>query len=197
MTVSLIVAMTRSRVIGRAGGLPWRLSADLKRFKSLTMGHHLIMGSRTFFSLGKLLPGRISLVLSRGHASPYDFSFERQDETGRMMTPPLYDEVFEIRSRGEVPPQEFIPFARVNNLAVALKLAADDPEPFVIGGGEIFELALPFVSRLYVTWVEADVPGDTYFPSLNLADWHLVHSEPIPADAKNDYDTTYCIYDRN
>src|SRR5213593_4685747 len=65
MRLSLIVAMTRSGLIGRGGQLPWKLSADLKRFKSLTMGHHLIMGRKTFESLGRVLPGRVSVVITR------------------------------------------------------------------------------------------------------------------------------------
>src|SRR5437016_14670486 len=69
MRVSLIVAMDRKGVIGRGGGLPWRLSADLKRFKSLTMGHHIVMGRKTFESLGRPLPGRTMVVVSRGPAS--------------------------------------------------------------------------------------------------------------------------------
>jgi dihydrofolate reductase len=161
MRLSLIVAMTRSGVIGRASGLPWKLSSDLKRFKSLTMGHHLIMGRKTYESLGRILPGRTTVIITRQPQYPH-------------------------------PPEALIAV----NLDEALTMAAGDREPFVIGGGEIFELALPRAARLYITWVEADVSGDTYFPTLNLADWQLAHSEPIPADVKNDYDTTYCIYDR-
>ncbi len=158
---SLIVAMTRSRVIGRAGGLPWRLSTDLKRFKSLTMGHHLIMGRKTYESLGRSLPGRTSIVVTRQPDYPA--------ASGVLIAPTLDN---------------------------ALRLAINDEQPFMIGGGEIFGPALSKAGRLYVTWVEADVSGDTFFPPLNLADWQLVHCEPVPADAKNDYDTTYCIYDR-
>lgn len=161
MSLSLIVAMTRSGVIGRAGGLPWRLSADLQRFKSLTMGHHLIMGRKTFDSLGRPLPGRTSIVVTRQPA--YSAA------TGVLIAPTL-DE--------------------------ALRLSASDEQPFIIGGGQIFAGALPKADRLYITWVEAEIPGDTYFPQLNLAHWQLIHSEPIPANPKNDYDTTYCIYNR-
>jgi dihydrofolate reductase len=135
-------------------------------------------------------------VLSRGRASPYEFDFHTRDDTGQPLKLPFYDEVVQARRAGHEPPQEYIPFARVHSLDQALELAAGDPEPFVIGGGQIFELALPRAERLYVTWVEADVSGDTYFPPLNLDDWQLIHSEPAPADAKNDYDTTYCMYDR-
>ncbi len=65
MNVSLIVAMDRNRVIGRDGDLPWHLSSDLKRFKQLTMGHHIIMGRKTLESIGRLLPGRTTIVVTR------------------------------------------------------------------------------------------------------------------------------------
>jgi dihydrofolate reductase len=161
MRLSLIVAMTRTGVIGRGGGLPWHLSADLKRFKSLTMGHHIIMGRRTFESLGRVLPGRTTIIVSR-----------RGDFTA--------------------PPGVII----VQNLDAATAAAATDPEPFVIGGGQLFEPAIALANRLYVTWVEAEIPGDTYFPPIEWSDWRENTSEPHAADARNEYDTTFCIYDR-
>src|SRR5687767_2985689 len=115
MRLSLIVAVARNGVIGRQGQLPWRLSADLKRFKSLTMGHHLIMGRKTFNSLeGRELPGRITIVLTRS---------------------------------GQVPSH----IRQVASLDAALQLAGADDEVFVIGGSEIFALALPRADRLYIT----------------------------------------------
>ena len=162
MRVSLIVAMTRAGVIGRGGGLPWRLSADLQRFKSLTMGHHIVMGRKTYESLGRPLPGRTAVVITRQSS-------------------------FEPRFGGHV----------ASGLEDALRICQDDNEPFIIGGGQVFYEALQRTDRLYVTWVEADVPGDTYFPSWNPAEWRLAVSEPHGADAKNEYHTTFCIYDRN
>jgi dihydrofolate reductase len=164
MRLSMIVAMSRSGVIGRGGVLPWRLSADLKRFKRLTMGHHLIMGRKTYESLGRPLPGRTSVVITR-------------QERYR---PPL-------RAPGVLV---------VPNLDEALARAAGDDEPFVIGGGEIFSLALPRADRLYVTWVEGAIAGDTCFPTWEASRWRLVALEPHAADARNEYDTTFCIYDR-
>ena len=161
MRLSLIVAMTRSGVIGRGGTLPWKLSSDLKRFKSLTMGHHLIMGRKTFDSLGRVLPGRTSIVLTR--------------QTGYQPPPGVL---------------------AADSIQRAMDLSAGDDEPFVIGGGEIFRSALLRADRLYVTWVEADVAGDTHFPDWENASWRLMRSEPHAADAKNEYDTTFCIYDR-
>ena len=160
MRLSLIVAMTRERVIGKSGQLPWKLSADLKRFKALTMGHHLIMGRKTYDSLGRALPGRTSVVISRRATAP---------QPGTIV---------------------------VSDLEAAVELAANDAEPFIIGGGEIFALALPRIDRMYVTWLEANVEGDTFFPAVDWSQWGEISAERHSADAKNEYDTTFCIYDR-
>jgi dihydrofolate reductase len=161
MSLSIIVAMTRRGVIGRQGALPWRLSADLKRFKSLTMGHPLVMGRKTFDSLGRPLPGRTSIVITR--------NVDYRAPAGVLIA---------------------------HTLEAACERAARDAEPFVIGGGEIFRAALPRAGRMYVTWVEAEVAGDTFFPPWEAAAWQQVQSEPHSADERNEYDTTFCIYDR-
>lgn len=162
--LSLIVALTHdARVIGRAGGLPWRLSADLKRFKRLTMGHHLIMGRKTFESIGRALPGRTSIVVSR------------------------QQQLFEA--------QPTVKFAA--SLAEALSLTGDDPEVFVIGGGEVFREALPLARRSYVTWVYADLEGDTFFPEFPTPDWKQLSNEYIPQDEKNEFPTRFCVYERS
>lgn len=158
---SLIVAMTRRGVIGRGGTLPWKLPADLARFKSLTMGHFLLMGRKTFESLGRVLPGRTSVVITRQH----DY---------------------------QPPPGVLV----ARSLDAALQLAAADPEPFIIGGAEIFELALDRADRLYVTWVEAEIEGDTYFPPFRAADWTVCESSPRAADERNPFPTTFAVYDR-
>jgi dihydrofolate reductase len=161
MQLSLIVAMTRGGVIGRGGGLPWRLSSDLKRFKSLTMGHAIIMGRKTFESLPRELPGRKLIVVSRAKEL-------------------------------SVPADVLV----ASSLKDAMRLAGNDDTPYVIGGGEIFEQALPAADRLYVTWVEAEVTGDVRFPSVDWRQWREVSAERHSADEKNEYDTTFCIYDR-
>lgn len=164
MTVSLIVALTPSGVIGRDNALPWRLSEDLQRFKRLTMGHHLVMGRRTFESIGRPLPGRTSIVVSR-----------QPDK----LQPTLPAGVLAASSVDE-----------------ALKLCGNDDEVFVIGGGEIFHAALPIATRAYVTWVEADLPGDTYVRDFPTPDWRLESETFIPRDPKNEHPTRFCIYER-
>ena len=183
--------MTRSGVIGRGGTLPWGLSADLRRFKALTMGHHIIMGRKTFESLQKLLPGRISLVLKR-LSSPYDYGF--YDDNQQPIA--LYDAVVAARELRQPEPTPHLPLAFVHSLAEAQRLATGDEEVFVIGGAEIYALALPEVDRLYVTWVEAEIEGDTHFPAIDWNEWREASCERHSADAKNEYDYTFCIYHR-
>ena len=157
----MIVALSQNNVIGREGTLPFRQSADLQRFKKLTMGHHLIMGRKTFASLGRALPGRTSIVLSR------------QDDLS------LPEGVLAAR-----------------DLSEALRLCGDDPEPFVIGGGEIYRLALPHVTKLYITRIEAEIEGDVHFPAVDLKQWTMLSDEAHPADARNQYLARFQIWQR-
>lgn len=163
MRLSLIVAIARNRVIGRDGGLPWRLSADLRRFKSLTMGHHLIMGRKTYDSLGRPLPGRTSIVLTR--------------------------QTQFVAAEGVL---------LASNLDAALAMARErgDAEAFVIGGAEIYRLALPRCDRAYVTRVAAEVEGDTRLEGWDESQWRLEAAEPHSADDKNEYDFTFETYSR-
>lgn len=178
MRLSLIVAMDRNRVIGRQGTLPWKLSADLKRFKSLTMGHHLIMGRKTFESLPRLLPGRTSIVVSRSQ-----WSGVSQETLARRAS--------EGNAGNETEKLCYVP-----SLDAALSLAASDPEVFVIGGAQIYQLALPRADRLYVTHVDADVEGDTFFPDIDWSEWQLLEETRHEADTNNEFPHRYCIYDR-
>jgi dihydrofolate reductase len=161
--LSLIVALTHdARVIGRSGGLPWRLSEDLKRFKRLTMGHHIVMGRKTYESIGRPLPGRTSIVVSR----------QQQ----------LFTTSANVKYAG--------------SLEQAVTMAGDDPEVFVIGGGELFGEALPQAEKAYVTWVYADLDGDTFFPEFPTPAWKQLSDEYIPQDDKNEYPTRFRIYER-
>jgi dihydrofolate reductase len=160
MTLSLIVAVSENGVIGRSGDLPWHLSADLRRFKQLTMGHTIVMGRKTYESIGRPLPGRTSLVLT--HDKAY------QAEGCRI----------------------------VSSLDEALRVAADDSERFVIGGQQIYRLALPRADRLYWTQVHAQIDGDTFFPEVDWDDWTMIEDERHPADEKNQFDYSFRVYQR-
>ena len=147
MTLSAIVAMASNRCIGKDNTLPWRLPADLKRFKQLTMGHTLVMGRKTYESIGRPLPGRTTVVVTRQR----DYAPEG---------------------------------VRVaHSLEQALELARGDDEAFIAGGADLYRQALERVRRLYLTRIDRDYPGDTFFPEMDLSGWRLVTEEPHPATA--------------
>ena len=139
--LTLIAAVAANGVIGRDGTLPWRLSADLKRFKALTMGHPVIMGRKTWESLGRPLPGRLNIVITRN---------------------PDY------RPEGA---------SVAASLDAALALAADAAEVFVIGGEEIYRIALSRADRLQLTEIQQDFAGDARFPELDRSGWLTVTRE--------------------
>jgi dihydrofolate reductase len=158
--ISLIVAMSRNRVIGRNNAIPWRIPAELARFKQLTMGHHIVMGRKTWESIGRLLPGRTTIIVTRNPG---------------------------LRVQGAL---------IAASLPQALGLAAQDDEIFVIGGAEIFRLALPLAQRIYLTTVEIDIEGDTFMPQFDPAAWRCVSSEAHRADATNPLAWVLEIYQR-
>lgn len=125
--LSLVVAMTPDRVIGREGGLPWHLSADLQHFKAVTMGHPIVMGRKTYESIGRPLPGRHNIAVTRSR----DFAADG--------------------------------VTVVHSLDEALQAAGDAPEIMIIGGAQLYAATLPLADRLFVTQVQANVPGDTFF----------------------------------
>ena len=167
MIVSLIVAMDEQRGIGQAGALPWHLPADLKRFKSLTTGHHLIMGRKTFDSIGRVLPQRTSIIITRNLT--YD--------------PGL-------------PPTPLLKITHSLQQAISLAQASGDSEVFIIGGGEIFIQALSLADRIYLTRVETRLPCDTFFPELDPQTWQIVQDIHMPADDRNPYSTTFQVLNR-
>lgn len=146
--LAIIVAMARNRTIGINNTLPWRIPEDLKRFKSLTMGHHLIMGRKTFDSIGKPLPGRITVVVTRNEALKID---------GCIMA---------------------------HSLEEAIKACAGDDEIFIVGGAELYALAMPWVETIHLTEINLDVAGDTYFPEFDKTQWQELareqHSQKSP-----------------
>jgi len=152
------VARARNGVIGAAGGLPWRLSSDLKLFKTLTLGKPVIMGRKTWDSLPrKPLPGRMNLVLSR------DGSFEPHGAL-----------VFED-------------FSEASSVAREQAGEDGVEEVCVISGAALFALALPRARRLYLTEVEAEVDGDVSFPSFDEGQWRESLRESYPAGPEDQY----------
>ncbi|PHS17697.1 MAG: diacylglycerol kinase [Blastopirellula sp.] len=161
MKISLIVAQSENRVIGRNGDMPWRLSSDLKRFKSITMGHHIVMGRKTYESIGRLLPGRTTVIITR---QP-DYQVE-----GAVIA---------------------------DSLDSAIEQAAGDDELFIVGGGQIYASSLAQANKIYQTRVHTEInDGDTFFPEVDWTQWNKVHAEEIAADEKNDFETTYEVWER-
>jgi dihydrofolate reductase len=149
MIRSLIVAMSSNRVIGHANGLPWRLPADMAHFKRLTMGHPIVMGRLTYESIGKPLPGRRNIVVSR---------------TAGLTLPGC---------------------TVVPSLDEAYRAAGDVDEVFVIGGAQLYESALASADRIYLTQVEAEIPGDTLFPPLDPKSWQEVETARQAPDERH------------
>ena len=147
--LSIIVATAENGVIGCNGQLPWHLSADLRRFRKLTTGHSIVMGRKTYASIGRPLPERRSIVLSRN--------------------PEYAAEGVEV----------------VADFAQALALTAEEAEVFVIGGGHLYQLALPSTQRIYLTEVSAEVEGDVHFPKIDWSQWDLVEAQPAEMDEKS------------
>ena len=166
MRISLIAAMDRNRVIGRDNDLPWHLPADLLWFKKNTLGKPIVMGRKTFDSIGHALPGRTNIVLTR-------------------------DETFQADG-----------CVVVHNLAEALKAASDHVSDFderevvVIGGGELFEILIDIADRLYLTQIDADFEGDTFFPKFEPVEWNIVWQEELLRSEGCLFDTRFMILER-
>jgi dihydrofolate reductase len=167
MDVAIHVAVADNGVIGRENGLPWKLSSDLKRFKANTMGKPVIMGRKTWESLGRPLPGRLNIVVTRDKT----YKAEGAEVAGSL--------------------EEAIQLARVRGRCMA---GAD--EICVIGGGVIYRQAIAIADRLHVTHVLAAIDGDTRFPDIDPAVWERVSSEEHPAGERDSHATRYAVYER-
>lgn len=160
MSLALIAALDRSHAIGRGNALPWHLPDDLRRFKALTLGQTLLMGSRTARSLGRALPGRRNLVLTRSGQAPFDG------------------------------------MEAVASLDEAQRRCADG-RLWVIGGGEVFALALPRAEAMFLTWVDARIEGaDAFFPQFDPKEWLETSRQEHPADERHAFAMQFVDYRR-
>ncbi|WP_137157919.1 dihydrofolate reductase [Rhizobium sp. FKL33] len=166
MTISVVVAMAENGVIGRDNGLPWRQSSDLKRFKAMTLGKPVVMGRKCYASIGRPLPGRPNIVITRNR----DFSA---------------DGVSVVHDY-----QAGIALAKEE----AKRLGVD--EICVIGGGEIYRIAIDTADLLHVTHILAEIDGDTFFPAIDPAIWEAGEPDELPAGEKDDYPTRFVTYRR-
>lgn len=155
--VAIVVARSKNFVIGRDGDLPWHLSSDLKNFKSITSGKPIIMGRKTFQSLPRLLPNRTHIVISR-----------------------------DIEYR----PDGALLFSNIQSAIAAAKSIAFDKgldEICIIGGGEIYKQAIEFAVIIYLTIVDCEIEGDTYFPQLDEKIWKEVEVTNFEKSEKDDF----------
>ncbi|CCK74319.1 Dihydrofolate reductase [Oleispira antarctica RB-8] len=171
MKCALIVAMAENQTIGINNTLPWHLPNDLKYFKQVTMAKPIIMGRKTYESIGRPLPGRTNIVITRQS----DYQAE-----GIVIVNSL--------------PQALAK-------AEEISLVAGHEEVMVIGGAEIYQQALLQADRLYITHVHAEIEGDAFFPTVEWNDWQEVKREDYSADPeggekRNPFDYSFVVYDR-
>ncbi len=166
MRIALIWAMARNGVIGRDNKLPWYLPEDLKYFKRVTTGKPVIMGRKTYDSIGRPLPNRTNIVVTR------DASLTLP---GVKVVTSLDDAL---------------------DLARAESVISDVEEVIVMGGAEIYAQALPHADRLYVTLVHAEVEGDAVFPPIDLDEYQELAREDFKAEGPNPYDYSFVVYER-
>ncbi|WP_180897211.1 dihydrofolate reductase [Martelella soudanensis] len=164
--IVLIAAVAENGVIGRAGDMPWHLASDFKRFRAITMGKPQIMGRKTFASIGKPLPGRTNIVVSRDPGLAIE---------GCLTAATLEDALA---------------------LAKADAVEKGMDEICIQGGGEIYRQAIHNADRLRITHVETALEGDTTFPEIDPALWKVTEEERLPAGEKDDYPTCYKVYER-
>ncbi len=166
MRIALVVAVARRGVIGAGGELAWRISDDLRWFKKVTLGKPIIMGRKTFDSIGRALPGRDNIVVTRNAGF-------------------VADGVFTARS---------IEAAIKLGQECAAQNGAD--EVCIIGGGEIYAQSLAEADRIYLTRIDAEIDGDAFFPEIEEGEWHWRRESAAEKNERNEYDCEFFILDR-
>ncbi|MBQ0712766.1 MAG: dihydrofolate reductase [Porticoccus sp.] len=158
--LSLIVAMAKNRAIGLNNTLPWHLPEDLKYFKSVTMGKPIVMGRKTFDSIGRPLPGRLNVVITRNSEWQHP-GVKTASSLQQAMS------IAEEQRAADQDESEGIGIKGVGTKGISTEAL----EVMVIGGEEIYRTAIDLADRLYITRVQATVQGDAFFPEYNEADW--------------------------
>ena len=159
MILSLIAAMDNNRLIGKDNSLPWHMPADLQHFKSVTMSKPILMGRKTYDSIGRPLPGRCNIVLTRSDA-------------------------------------EIEGVTTVHSIEEAISVANDVEEVMVIGGSSIYELVLPKVKRMYLSFVDGEFDGDAWFPEFDEDDWEITEEKTLQPDEKNTHSCRFVTFQR-
>lgn len=159
MIISMIAAMANNRIIGKDNQMPWYLPADFAWFKKCTLGKPVVMGRKTFESIGRPLPGRHNIVISR------DADLKIDGVT------------------------------TVTSVESALEVVTDHPEVMIIGGGSIYANCLAMADKLYLTYIDLEVDGDTQFPDWGEG-WLQTHFEQYLSDEKNAHDMQFVVLER-
>lgn len=160
MIISIIVAIGRNKVIGNKNTIPWKLPADMNYFRKMTIGKPVIMGRKTFESIGKPLPERTNIIITRDQ---------------------------NYKAEGCIV---------VHSVDEAIKAAEGSKEAMVIGGSQIYKEFLPIANKMYITLIDADFNGDTYFPEYNIEEWEETVYEEHERDKDNQYNYTFLILRR-
>ena len=166
LVVTMVVAASPDGIIGRGGDMPWRMPSSLKRFRALTMGRPMIMGRKTYASIGRPLDGRDTIVVTRN--------------------PDLFENGVHVVSSLEA--------ALV--LAARLAVARGTNEIIIAGGGEIYAAALPYATDIHLDRIDADVAGDTHFPALDPLSWEEVGRQPIAPQPRDEHAAAAVHYHR-
>jgi dihydrofolate reductase len=167
MKLSLICAMASNGIIGRNNGLPWQLPEDLKYFKTTTMGYSIIMGRKTWESIGQPLPGRTSIVVTRDA----DYVAE-----GAKVVHSIQDAL---------------------RLAESIAIIDGTEEAFVIGGAALYATAMPIADRFHLTRVHAEVVGDTVISGFDESEWREVSRNNFQRNEANPFDYSICILEKH
>lgn len=164
LRLSILVAMAKNRVIGKHNALPWHLPPDLKHFKALTMGHHIIMGRKTYESIGKPLLGRANVIITHqiGYQAPGATVVHSVDDA----------------------------------FNVCQDCSSMSSEGFIIGGAELYGQTLDLCQRLYITEIQQDFEGDTFFPEFNLDDWNEIAREKHHLADQSNLEYHFIVLDR-
>lgn len=179
-SISFVVARSYpAHIIGSENKLPWHLRSDLQRFKKITFGHVVLMGRSTFDSIGRPLPGRMNVILSRRPANDRETNIWNTTDTSLLWSRSPEDAMY---------------------LADILSLAADKKEFFVIGGEQMYQLFSKLGNRVHLTEVFAPLPreaGDAHFDrEFDRRQWKILFEEEFPAGPNDDYPSRYTVYDR-
>ena len=160
MNISIIVAMANERVIGVNNGLPWDLPADMKHFRELTLGKPIIMGRKTYESIGRPLPGRRNIVVSRN-------------------------------SELKIPGVDV-----VSTLDDAISMVSNVQEIMIVGGAQLYADALSKANKIYLTKINLDIKGDSFFPQFNESEWTVLQKDDFECNELNKIDFSFIVLEK-